>query len=108
MCTSIQALHNYPQAMRNTPFYVKLYHDIMVNGCEESYPPGKAIATDRKCSNRDFCDFYDAEALQSDAVAEGRVICVGCNDELDRNAFTFVDSDTINKSRDKQMPDGWN
>ena len=79
----------------------------MVQGCEQSYPPGKAISTDRRCNNRDFCDFYDADALQSDAVQEGNVICIGCNDELARNAFTFVNYDTIKRSRDEKMPNGW-
>ena len=79
----------------------------MVQGCEESYPPGKAIQTDRKCSNRDFCDFYDADALQSNAVQAGKFICVGCNDELAKSAFSLVGSDTIRRSRDKQIPTGW-
>ena len=80
----------------------------MVNGCKESYSLGSLITTDRRCSNRDFCDFYDGPALESNVVHEGKYICVGCNDELGIDAFTFVDSGTINKSRDKQMPDGWN
>ena len=79
----------------------------MVQGCEESHPPGMAISTDRQCNNRDFCDFYDSGASGSDAVQGDTFICIGCNDTMERNTFSLVDWDTIKRSRDEQKPGGW-
>ena len=79
----------------------------MIQGCEHKYPPGRSIQTDRQCSNSDFCDFLDSDALQSGVVQDDTFICTGCNDIKDWGEFSLTDWDTIRRSRNEQMPNGW-
>ena len=80
----------------------------MVLGCEQSYPPGKAISSDRSCGNSGdgFCSFMDRDAVGSDSVSEDMFICPGCNEEMGYGDFEHVSLNDVYASRDKQDP-GW-
>ena len=42
----------------------------MTLGHEQKYPPGRAVSTDKPCSNcyDGFCSYLDADAIGSNAV----------------------------------------
>ncbi len=79
----------------------------MVLGCEERYPPGRAVSSDKLCpaSADGFCTFYDADAVGSDSVQEGMVMCPGCQEEREPGSFDHADLNDVYASRDKQKPD---
>lgn len=74
-----------------------------VLGVEENWPPGTCIETARKCDNREFCQFFDYDAINAgsdhEITLEKGYICCGCNDELSRDDFELVDQDELNRSR---------
>ena len=92
---------------RPLPFIRGINSHSMVLGCEERYPPGKAVSSDKLCpaSADGFCSFYDADAADSDAIPEGKYMCPGCNDEMAWNDFEHVSLDAVYASRDKKDPD---
>ena len=79
----------------------------MVLGCEERYPPGRAVSSDKLCpaSADGFCTFYDADAAGSDSIPDGMVMCPGCNEDMEWGAFDYADLDAVYASRDRQKPD---
>ena len=80
----------------------------MTLGHEQKYPPGKAVSTDKPCSNPydGFCTYLNADAIGSNAVQKDKLICIGCNDEMSYSAFEHTSLDKVYASRDRQNP-GW-
>ena len=78
----------------------------MTLGHEQRYPPGYAVSTDKPCGNSadGFCSYLDADAIDSDAVQEGMLMCTGCNEEMSCGSFDHVSLDEVYASRDKQNP----
>lgn len=75
----------------------------MTLGHEQKYPPGRVVLTDKPCSNcyNGFCSYLDADAIGSNAVQKGKLICIGCNDEMSSGAFEHVSLDKVYESRDR-------
>ena len=80
----------------------------MVLGYEQQHTSERSIQTDRRCSNRCFCDFLEEDASKSGAAGGDIFICTGCNDMRHRYQFSLTDWVLVKRSRDEQMPTGWN